>query len=285
MQRKVVVDLWGGVGNQLHRFAAGLSVARRLGASEVLAGQGSSGLDLFEALTGMRLRRATWVDETISGGIAVSTTPLTYNIGSALSKLVFTRAVVQSGHAWAPMPNPRSIAGYSHVKGPCEHPTYYVGSIDRVLQGIHAHAGDALRRFATNLPSLVINLRRGDFVTLKWALAADYYLRAISHLQSLNFPNPKTAMIVGDDSLACLGLSRLLQNHFGDIAFSIEARTDPLAHFAIIAKADYLIMSNSTFCWWARKYGESTGSTSVTIYPQSEIRRGNPNADDSWQFV
>jgi hypothetical protein len=284
MERRTVVNLWGGVGNQLYRLAAGISVADRIGASELLAGQMSTDLTLLRTLTAMEPRKTTWLEETMSGGVA---TPVrsSHLLQSVLSKSLFSRAVIKGANAWTPMPARLPRGRYCYVQGPCEHPSYYEDSIESILQAIHTSAGERLSNLSQNSASIVVNVRRGDFLTLNWVLSLDYYVRALSHLQTLGHLTSERVAVVGDDKWACIGLSELLKRHFPDVEFAVDDGSDALADFAVMAHAKHLILSNSTFAWWARKYGQFEHQGSSTIFPGSEVARGNPNADVTWTCI
>jgi hypothetical protein len=285
VRHTVLVALGGGLGNQLFRLAAALTVASEFPQATVVAGQGSESLEGLRELTGIALQRANSVEETLAGGVSGPRTGLAYLVRTAAAKTVFSQAVINSGGAWQPRPKVRTLRRYNYVQGPCEHPSFYQTSIESILKSIERNSGAILHELAIGSPGVVLHLRRGDFVTLGRNLDVDYYKRSVSQLQQVVSLEESDVAIVGDDYLACVGLASQLQDTFRSLSFSVEARGSLMADFAIMAHADHLIMSNSTLCWWARKYGRFVRDGLTTVFPETEVCGGNPNADASWILV
>ncbi len=139
-----------------------------------------------------------------------------------------------------------------------QHRSWYEPALSLVLDEL----GEVLGPLRDQVPTydLLINLRRGDYVTCRFALPVSYYRNALESLQGRGFEN---VIIVSDDraveSLYCDLLER--EGFTCTTASRIDGvalghRPDRIADAAVrdlllIAQARNLVMSNSTFCWWA----------------------------------
>lgn len=236
----------------------------------------------LQSLTGISLPRASALTETFAGGVVIGGRVHGENVRKALSLLFFARAIVNSGSAWAPMPELRTFAGHVYVQGPCEHPSFYAPTIHLVLGAIAETQESRSRDLSKFRLETAIHIRRGDFVSLNRQLGLDYYSRSLTHLQTEIGLKISHVSILGDDEWACLGLARRLSELHADIEFTSESIGTVLGDFVALANAETLIMSNSTLCWWARQYGDSIGSAAISIYPSSEVQNGNPNCQSNW---
>jgi hypothetical protein len=86
---------------------------------------------------------------------------------------------------------------------------------------------------------IVVNVRRGyDYQSLGWSLSADYYERVLSQEE----PGTVHVCGVGIDN----SIRRSLQP-YQPVYFS----GTPVEEFRFIASFKRIVLSNSTFCWWA----------------------------------
>lgn len=98
-----------------------------------------------------------------------------------------------------------------------------------------------------SVPDLVVNVRRTDYVALGWALPYSYYATAIDHA----LPRGGSLGIVTDDA---------------DDPFFRRFRrwnpalvsASPLRDLALMLRAPRLVLSQSTFSWWAAFLGVAT---------------------------
>ena len=97
---------------------------------------------------------------------------------------------------------------------------------------------------------VVISLRRGDYVDLGWALDLNYYYSAIKKLKIKK--KEKIKIICKDKPML-----RKLENYLYQKGYQIEKnkkfnleKRQSLEDFFSIIKSKKLIMSNSSFCWW-----------------------------------
>jgi hypothetical protein len=110
------------------------------------------------------------------------------------------------------------------------------------------------KSFAFDNDDVVVSIRRGaDYAVHGWRLHLSYYKNALRSM------NPKTVYVVGTgvDNEVLDALS-----NFNPIHLSGE----PIEEFCIIMAANKIILSNSTFAWWAAWLSKATD----IVYPRPE---------------
>lgn len=98
---------------------------------------------------------------------------------------------------------------------------------------------------------VVLSFRRGDYVQHGFALNLDYYFLSLKKLKVKKYDNIK---IVCDDYEFELFFSDLLKQKGYKVSEPIKyksSRKKSIYDFFTLIKSRKLIMSNSTFCWWA----------------------------------
>lgn len=88
--------------------------------------------------------------------------------------------------------------------------------------------------------TVAVHVRRGDYVDLGFNLDASYYVRAMEYMTSV-YPEA-TFLMFSDDPAWC-------RTVFPDV--KIAERKQDYQDLSSMAQCDGLIMSNSTFSWWA----------------------------------
>lgn len=266
----VVVVLDGGVGNQLFQYAAGLSIARELGATLAVRGLGSNGIRL---------------DEFLGGGVQLATPEMIQQLALAAPLPLVSRALqharrrwstsrgqiqyVRQGHQEAYAPKPPGIVTEATttvlLDGYFQHPSWFSSSLSdiahelkrRLDEGSVAESG----RGAT-----VISFRRGDYVRLDWALPMSYYDAALRSLEPLDGP----VWVIGDDSVL-IGLVGDWLRRFGmEVSPLPDLGVPPLwRDLILLSTAQRVVMSNSTYCWWGVTAGDasSTGRERTIVAP------------------
>lgn len=94
-------------------------------------------------------------------------------------------------------------------------------------------------KFKKNSKNVLLNIRRTDFVELGQALPKEYYEKSLSKSSF------KTVYITTDDS------NDPFVRYFVQKYNAIITNNNFLDDFYFIASFDKIIMSQSTFCWWA----------------------------------
>jgi hypothetical protein len=100
-----------------------------------------------------------------------------------------------------------------------------------------------------------MHIRRGDYLVHRFALPFSFYEAALKELMEV--AQFETLVVTSDDE----EFARLAADHFSRFGIATttrgakESRSD-LKEFYLLATAQYLIMSNSTFAWWAAVLGD-----------------------------
>jgi hypothetical protein len=89
----------------------------------------------------------------------------------------------------------------------------------------------------------VVHVRRGDFITKQ--LAVNYYVDAIKRL------GVNEVMVISHDADDGLFIKKGCQRLGFDISLTPSDACDIWEDFLLIKNANFLVMSNSTFCYWA----------------------------------
>jgi|SRR5581483_7241824 len=108
---------------------------------------------------------------------------------------------------------------------------------------------DAERKPRDGRIGVAVHLRRGDYAL---RLIPEYFLRAL-HLVADEHGCPVDELfviLVTDDPVAATKINWPCE-------MEVAQGTDPVSHFRSLASAETLILSNSTFSWWAAQLGEA----------------------------
>ena len=132
------------------------------------------------------------------------------------------------------------------------------------------------------LEQTCIQIRRGDYVTSGFALSKKYYIESLKKID----PDKKyPVMIMSDEIFAVEAIENYCKKNGYKINYN-EVQNDPFVDFKLIARSKNIIMSNSTFCWWATSLGDKIfGSINKkVIYPKYWIK-GMPWSLKSEQWI
>jgi hypothetical protein len=118
-----------------------------------------------------------------------------------------------------------------------------------------------------NGDELVVHIRRGDFVVLGIAIDDNFYLNSIDRILIEN-PTIKSVVIVTDDPEYC-------RKSFQSLAhIKIISGGDAREDFHHMVASKFLLISQSTFAWWAANIGEKK------VYYPAPWFSESPNIDD-----
>lgn len=109
--------------------------------------------------------------------------------------------------------------------------------------------------FVCGEDSVSLHIRRGDYLSLNWALNDGYYRRAISEMKKL-VSHPQWVLF-SDDIEWC-------KEHYGDLEGAVFVRGDTTNSWIDLVKMSrcrHHIIANSTFSWWGAYLSEGDGYT------------------------
>ncbi len=258
------LNLDGGIGNLLFQYSAALKLQNLIKVS------------LQEITPGLIERLETYVGEIDSLRL------INCSDDRFLTKSNLGRLTTK----WVPDFMPCELPYSKRVrllKGYFQHPSWYEDSLKTVLEKIKTKHQSDLISVPKNVTA--IHLRRSDYVRLGWDLPMSYYEKAIS--LHTNITGGPVAIFSDDQIVSELFINRL--SAAGLTVYKDEHGRSPSAlhDFLTIAKAQTIIMSNSTFCWWAVKLAQHTNSEVVAYCPSTWLpdQKSNLLIDLTWSKV
>jgi hypothetical protein len=133
---------------------------------------------------------------------------------------------------------------------------------------------DSLFRNEKNI--VAIHIRRGDYLSLGWALDINYYIEAIKIVEE-RIQNPYFC-IFSDDLDFCRN-NLQLTNRKHSFANTDRQYTD-CEEFVLMSKCHHHIIANSTFSWWAAWLSQTIPSNLHIIIAPSNWN--NIELPDNW---
>lgn len=245
-----VVGLLGGLGNQLFQFAFGIYIGQRSGLpvfyDTSALRSGSRKLELTDLLLDRSLERERWLELM----------PYPRGRFGSLGELI--RAVV----------GPKVIAFESDgasTRQALTEPKWWYGYWQ--LSGIVAEALPLMRQ-KLRLPPVIegtigIHVRRGDYAGNPLLLSPEYYVSALRKLIDARGIDPMRTLITvySDDPQWCAETLKFdVPVQFADPARTID-------DFRQLLSCEHLVLSRSTFSWWAAVLPERGSGSIVAPYP------------------
>ncbi len=218
---ELVVELVGGLGNQMFQYAHGLATARRLGAELKLV--------CSDPKRGFRL-----------GCFGLSLCPEATD-----PKYIYVeKGGYHEGAEWQCFEEIiRSKARTVKVSGYFQNPAYFA-SVANEIRSLFLPEGDSVKKVHGS-GEVAIHVRRGDFVGNQRhdICRLPYYLTAIRLIRAL-IGNP-CFRVISDDPRWCEAVFREVPD------VKVSAACDEYEAFMDLCSFRSFILSNSTFGWWA----------------------------------
>ncbi len=237
---RVVIQLNGGIGNILFQFAAGESLKLATGLTPTFTEAKPGHLDRLEAYVGNvfeREKTRSWSQiPTSAGGHLLRS-------GLRKAQTLIGAQIEIPPHEefkWKKI-LPRIPIIPIQVRGYFQSPSSISEGIQSVLHFLERTIPVESEETA------VLHLRRGDYVTLGWALPTDYYKRALA-MTSLQLGSQ--IRVVGEDPLAILGMEQIVKTAGFTATSSLGPTNSALNDFARLSSSPIQILSNSSFSWW-----------------------------------
>lgn len=242
------MKLQGGLGNQLFQVAAAESEELRRGATARYFADCGPPLAV-ERFLGTELPHASTADVLVTGGRLRRRGSPAGVVSAGMQFAPWVRRLSSTFEARPQSARPTTMEGYF------QHPTYFEPALGSVLDRI----ASALSTRPARRDVIALHVRAGDYRELGWQLPSAYYIRALEMLP------PRAVEIVTADPVDADRLRRDCESA-GYPASIGEGGTERSA-FAAIASAEFVVMSNSTFCWWATAVGDHLGRGGDAICP------------------
>lgn len=299
----VITKLFGGLGNQMFQYAAGLSLSHhrrtilKLDVSWFTESNGTKPHERY-ALSSFNLPEQFATQEEIERTQGMTFTRIerwSGRIAQALHFYQYARRFQYTGHLY-------SDAGLGF--DPCffNQPdnTYLYGNWQSekffipVAQQIRSHFTlrypptleiSKLEARIRSSPSAFLHVRRGDYVhDPRYAkeigsLDSDYYQKAINHLHQ---QHPDVKFYVFSDDIDAVEKDLNLTHAYELVRE--PADTDPCQILRLMSLCDHAIIANSTFSWWAAWLNPSEHK--IVLAPQpwftDSAKKGDSIVSQHW---
>ena len=127
-------------------------------------------------------------------------------------------------------------------------------------------------------PTISVHIRRGDYMNSLetfGALSGDYYVAAISYTLENSSINYARVLVFSDDINLAKQIFSKLEISL-PVQFAESPENYPEETLMLMAQSDAVIISNSTFSWWAAQIGNK----SKFVVSPSKWFRGMPDPKD-----
>ena len=267
--KPVVVNLIGGIGNQLFCYAAGTHLSQSLDHQVIFdtypGSRGANhGFSLENRnLPGVFIQRSRFEPSRALAGLSIW--------GQRKSPALARVLPPITGSQWCDspiLPTVRvrpggTIEGYFQTTAYLE--AVWKNGISR--ESLISVAGksswlQAWDREISKQKPIVVHLRRGDYLS-HWEsfglLGYEYYRNALAVMYRIL--GPRTVWVFSDDERGAKSL--LEKMHAPGIVLSAPAGSDPVESLYLMSQGSGIIIANSTFSWWAAAL--SAPSTRVIV--------------------
>ncbi|MFG1592805.1 alpha-1,2-fucosyltransferase [Halobacteriovorax sp. CON-3] len=127
-----------------------------------------------------------------------------------------------------------------------------------------------------------LHIRRGDYLNVEnykyQTISSDYYYNAILRLKEKN--DLKRCIVFSDDREWCLSNLKLPLN-FEVFDESLVLREE----FYCLSKFKNIVISNSTFSWWAAVLGQDNKNVVCPLYWERGLLSSDYIGSDNWDFI
>lgn len=279
----VVAELQGGLGNQLFQYTAAHTVANRFGGTPSFIYPASSPPNDLSRFLGAPPPEATTAECLRVGVIPRQLRQPLRTAVRVTHKLRRPKVVYQSPEGsgpFAPMPAAFPQSRPIGLMGYFQHPSWYQPSMENTIDLILSLAPKA--EYWQRPDVVAINYRRGDYVRAACDLPLSYYEDAVTRL---GIGSATSLAIVADDHV----FQAMVEDYFRRRGFTLCHRA-PIQDddFWTSAGAGSVIMSNSTYCWWATVIGDHVAlcKDRQVVFPHGWIKgNGDVLRRDPWTAV
>jgi hypothetical protein len=255
--RNIVVELAGGLGNQMFQYTAGLFLALRNNCELILdtSSVGIGGTDHGTTLKNFKLRP----DVVFRNQESSRVTKFFKRADNSLSNRSKFYARQQLGGIYRSDEvgydkNLISLEAGTKVRGYFQTFAYADNLRDELLDSFELGTESAwyarLAEEAKARKPLMLHIRRGDYVSLKddfGILAKDYYESAVDRLQ-VNEPDSEVWIFSDSPEAASMLMNESGIENWRMIVPPVEST--PNETLKLLSLAGKLIIANSTFSWW-----------------------------------
>ena len=285
MRKKIKVLIHGGLGNQLFQYAAGKALHKfkknyelQFVLNDNLWSKKSVNLDFYLDVKNYKKNFDNGLINRIKNRFFSSINSFVVKDQFSLLKI---ENVLNNNFSY-------TLDGYFQNK------SWYENSIHDVISEILEKSNKSIiSKYHEN--DLTISFRRSDYTKLGWEINFDYYIKSI---ECLNKKKEKKITIISEDINFIEVFTKLLKREGYKVSNNFYKNSKikfpkSVFDFCNIIKSKYLIMSNSSFCWWAAKIRSQLGYDDKNVicpknwYPKFEknLSNSHPGKNKKWKII
>ena len=163
-----------------------------------------------------------------------------------------------------------SIFGYFQTYKYLEHPEVRK-IVDSLFLDSVSEWYDKCSSEMLEIPTISVHIRRGDYINVKdsfGVLSCSYYNSAINSMLENSSINYARVLVFSDDIDAAKQIFGQLDISL-PVQFAQPPQDSPEETLLLMSKSDALVISNSTFSWWAAQLGNNA---KFVVYPSKWFR-------------
>jgi hypothetical protein len=256
----IIVDLYGGLGNQMFQYAAAYRLALELNTELILNTHALK----YDSRRSYALN-AFWVNNQIIEFDVEHASALKKHLYGIPTLLTKHKEVEEFVHDQ----NLKFLTGHCHINGYWQNPDYF-RDIKDVIASVFSLRSPSpgflkLLHEIRAQPSISMHVRRGDFISHSLAQSKhdvcgyDYYCQALQLMQVHGLTMP--VYIFSDDHYWC-------RQHFANLNnVHFVQTTSDAEDMILMAECRFNIIANSTFSWWAAWLNKHTDKVIIAPDP------------------
>lgn len=264
---KIIVEIFGGLGNQLFQYAAGFGLAKLLGCPLQYCYRNFPNRPFF--LNGFSIQSSLALEKDFSeikqSSHFLEKTLLAFDRWLLKRNISFRgKTLFQHKPAYYPLESflNETSRGSFFLRGYWQSEKYFLNCKEEIklvfaLKEREIFEKHHLFQEITQNNSTCIHVRRGDYlnkknIKLHGIVKEHYYSKAIEYVQSIQ-SNPVFYCFSDDIKLA----KEVLKEIRTKINY-VERSENPLCDFGLMQQCKHFIIANSTFSWWAAWLSKNT---------------------------
>lgn len=286
--RRVIVQILGGLGNQMFQYALGRAISWRTGAPLLLdtnvikyAPQGtqrSYGLDIFKLQPALASRVDVSRYHSHGAGLA----------GKIAHRLLGASGASEILHQYKFEYQPRilELKPPIYITGYWQSHRYFAG-VEDALRSDFEFRDDlppAAAEYAQAIAqpgAVCLHVRRGDYAKPEYSFmglcSIDYYRRAVARVREV--VEQPVFFIFSDDLDWCRANFDWLGAEARFVAYAVpRGLKSEASDLQLMTRAEYFITANSTFSWWAAWLAGERAK--LIISPKAWFKHPQLSADD-----
>jgi len=246
----------GGVGNQLFIFAAGTYYSHQNNENVIF--------DFSSHANGMTNHGSDI--RSLNPDVIFQNRPYRFIAKAGLNRLsnrylfpTYTSRLVGYDPALENHILENQIFGYFQTHRYLDHPKVR-NIIDSLCLGSTSDWFDECSSEMLDLPTISIHIRRGDYMNLKnsfGVLSGEYYNSAIKFILENSSTKYARVLVFSDDIAIAKQLFCNLETSL-PVQFAEPPKNDPDESLMLMSQSGALIISNSSFSWWAAQLGNKS---------------------------